>query len=140
MNTLAASADFAGLERYAYQLLCQTVDARPRPSRQAARAAAALDPERLARAGESSTPVPLAHQLWLSYLLWLEEALRALGAPPRDVSGVELAGLQALGRARNRFLQSHTLCPRCEQVNPRASAATRCRRCSAELFVPSTRY
>ena len=140
MNPTAASADLTGLERYAYRLLCQTADDRPRTGRKAARQAAALDPQRLERAGETSPPVPLAYQLWLSYLLWLEEALRALGAPPAEVSSVELAGLQALGRARNRFLQSHTICPRCEALNPRGSAATRCRRCSTELCVPSTRY
>ncbi|MGH9804940.1 MAG: hypothetical protein ACRD4D_07190 [Candidatus Acidiferrales bacterium] len=73
-------------------------------------------------------------------MLWLEEALRALGAPPREVTGVELAGLQALGRARTRFLESHQVCRRCEHVNPRGAASLRCRRCSAELDVPGTRY
>lgn len=140
MNPVAASADFAGLERYAYRLLCQTTDARQRAGRSAARRAAALDPQRLERAVESTPPVPLAYQLWLSYLLWLEEALRALGAPPRDVSGVELAGLQALARARSRFLESHQVCPRCEHVNPRGLASSRCRRCSAELFAPAAKY
>lgn len=133
MIPTAASADFAGLERFAYRLLCQTTDERPRAGRGLARRAAALNPQRLERAEAAPPPVPLAYQLWLSYLLWLEEALRALGAPPGDVSGVELAGLQALGRARNRFLESHQVCPRCQGVSPRASAAARCRRCGHDL-------
>ena len=133
MNAVATSTDLAGLERYAYRLLCQTTDERRPTSRGAARLAAALDPQRLERAGETSPPVPLAYQLWLSYLLWLEEALRALGAPPGDVSGVELAGLQALGRARDRFLNAHQVCPRCQGVTPRATAAKRCSRCGHQL-------
>lgn len=133
MIPTAASSDFAGLERYAYRLLCRTTDEPHRAGRGQARRAAALDPQRLERAEPAPPPVPLAYQLWLGYLLWLEEALRALGAPPGDVSGVELAGLQALGRARQRFLQSHQLCPRCQGVAPRGSAATRCRRCGFDL-------
>jgi len=139
MNAFAASSDFAGLERYAYRLLCETTVQR-RNGNSTARRAAALDPQRLERADEKTPPVPLAYQLWLSYLLWLEEALRALGAEPRDVSGVELAGLQALGRARTRFLESHQVCPHCEHINPRGATASRCRRCSGELRVPGTRY
>jgi hypothetical protein len=133
MIAIAASADFAGLERYAYRLLCQTAENGHRTGRSAARRAAALDPQRLERNVDAPPAVPLAYQLWLSYLLWLEEALRALGAPPRNFSGVELAGLQALARARTRFLDSHQACPRCHAVSRRSLAVARCRRCGYEL-------
>lgn len=140
MNAVAVSTDLAGLERHAYRLLCQTTDERRSTTRANARRAAALDPQRLERADEKTPPVPLAYQLWLSYLLWLEEALRALGAPPRDVSGVELAGLQALSRARTRFLDAHQVCPRCQGVTLRATATKRCSRCGQDLSAMNTAY
>ena len=98
------AADYAGLERFAYELFTQA--AQEVPARQPARLrAAALDPDRLARAGSLSA-VPLAYRLWLGHLLWLEEVLHTLDCRPAEVTGVELAGLQAVARARARFLST----------------------------------
>lgn len=98
------AADYAGLERFAYELFTQA--AQEAPARQPARLrAAALDPDRLARPGSPSA-VPLAYRLWLGHLLWLEEVLHTLDCRPAEVTGVELAGLQAVARARARFLST----------------------------------
>lgn len=106
------AADYAGLERFAYELFTQA--AQEAPARQPARLrAAALDPDRLTKKQESpeavlSTrfPIPLAYRLWLGHLLWLEEVLHTLDCRPAEVTGVELAGLQAVARARARFLST----------------------------------
>lgn len=138
-RAVAVCSDFAGLERFTYQLFCRAADETLWPPRSAGRlAAAAVNPSRLQNRLQDSAPppVPLAYQLWLSYLLWLEEVLHALDCGPADVSGVELGGLQALARARARFLRTHQVCPRCEGVNPRTGTApggtARCRRCLQE--------
>ncbi len=85
----------------------------------------------LARQTHRPVPIPLAYQLWLAHLLWLEEVLHTLDCRPGDVTAAELAGLQALGRARARFLQEHQFCSRCQAANPRF--AQRCRRCAQEF-------
>ncbi len=85
--------------------------------------------------------IPLAYRLWLAHLFWLEDVLHTLDCRPSDVTGVELAGLQAVARARARFLQTHDFCPHCQAANPRwglpklrdASSPPRCRRCHQEL-------
>ena len=79
----------------------------------------------------NSGGIPLAYQLWLAHLLWLEEVLHTLDCRPGDVTAAELAGLQALSRARARFLQEHQFCSRCQTANPRF--AQRCRRCAQEF-------
>jgi ribosomal protein L40E len=79
----------------------------------------------------NSGGIPLAYQLWLAHLLWLEEVLHTLDCRPGDVTAAELAGLQALSRARARFLQEHQFCSRCQAANPRF--AQRCRRCAHEF-------
>lgn len=141
---VTAASDFAGLEHFAYVLFCWAAEESAESPGAAGRArtrleTAALDPRRVA----SDTParpdrnIPLAYQLWLAYLFWLEEVVRALDCCPRDISSVELAGLQAVARARARFLRTHQVCPRCEALNSRTTAATggtaRCRRCLQEL-------
>ena len=90
-----------------------------------------LSDTRLARQTHWPVPIPLAYQLWLAHLLWLEEVLHTLDCRPGDVTAAELAGLQALGRARARFLQEHQFCSRCQAANPRF--AQRCRRCAQEF-------
>ncbi|OFV80547.1 MAG: hypothetical protein A3D93_02665 [Acidobacteria bacterium RIFCSPHIGHO2_12_FULL_67_30] len=101
---LPVATDFVGLERYAYRLFAQAGD--EGQARQPARLrGAALDPERLDTFVRASA-VPLAYRLWLAHLLWLEEVLHTLECRSADVTGVELAGLQALGRARARFLST----------------------------------
>ena len=79
----------------------------------------------------NSGGIPLAYQLWLAHLLWLEEVLHTLDCRPGDVTAAELAGLQALSRARARFLQEHQFCSRCQAADPRF--AQRCRRCAQEF-------
>jgi NADH pyrophosphatase NudC (nudix superfamily) len=132
-----ACADAAGIERLAYQLFCQAGEEGRRSSRAATRlAAAALDRQRLQEATRHSpeqTPIPLAYQLWISHLLWLEDVLHTLECRPAELTAVELAGLQALARARSRFLRSHQFCPHCDAVNPRTRGAARCRRCQQEM-------
>lgn len=139
-----ACADAAGIERFAYQLFCQAGE-EGRPSLQAAarRSAAALDPQRLQEAARNApehAAIPLAYQLWISHLLWLEDVLHTLECRPAELTAVELAGLQALARARSRFLRSHQFCPHCDAVNPRtcgaarpAAGGARCRRCQQEI-------
>jgi hypothetical protein len=133
------TADFAALERYAYALFRDAADAPAPDARRRARlASAALDAERLSAAAdatrESGWYIPLPHRLWLAHLLWLEDVLRTLDCRPGDVTAVELAGLQAVARARARFLREHVFCPHCDAANPRfASAKTqRCRHCQRE--------
>ncbi len=144
MTVLPATADNAAIERFAYQLFCQAGEENGRqPSRLSA---AALNPVRLQRtsvspeevrsssraeARDTRSSIPLAYQLWLSHLLWLEDVLHTLDCRPADVTSVELAGLQAVARARARFLRAHQFCIHCEAVNPRL--AQRCRRCHKEL-------
>jgi hypothetical protein len=137
-RAVSVCADPAGLERYAYELFCRAAEettAAPLRGRKP-RLEAALNPARLKQAAQTATaPVPLPYQLWIAHLLWLEEALHTLDWRPGDLTAVELAGLQALSRARARFARSHQFCPHCEAVNPRprgSTHATRCRRCHQE--------
>ena len=90
-----------------------------------------LSDTRLASQTHWPVPIPLAYQLWLAHLLWLEEVLHTLDCRPGDVTAAEFAGLQALSRARARFLQEHQFCSRCQAANPRF--AQRCRRCAQEF-------
>ena len=90
-----------------------------------------LNDTSLASQTHRPVPIPLAYQLWLAHLLWLEEVLHTLDCRPGDVTAAELAGLQALSRARARFLQEHQFCSRCQAANPRF--AQRCRRCAQEF-------
>lgn len=137
-RAVAVASDFAGLERCAYELFRQAAEDTQRSALARAREAA-LNPRRLEQSLPASGPpaIPLSYQLWLAYLLWLEEVLHALDCRPGEVSAVELGGLQALARARDRFLRAHQLCPRCHAVNPRPGlppgAAARCRRCFQEI-------
>jgi len=130
-------ADAAGIEHFAYQLFCQAGEDGARTSRSATRlAAAALDPQRLqeaARNAPEQTTIPLAYQLWISHLLWLEDVLHTLECRPAELTAVELAGLQALTRARSRFVRSHQFCPHCDAINPRTRSAARCHRCQKEI-------
>lgn len=142
-SPLPVTTDLPAIERFAYELFCQAGDqTRESPQRPPARlTAAALNPERLQQefqspeepraSGRGRSPIPLAYQLWLAHLLWLEDVLHTLDCRPAEVTSVELAGLQALARARACFLRSHQVCPHCDAVNPRL--AQRCRRCRQEL-------
>lgn len=156
-SPLAIPTDLAGIERFAYQLFSRAADEPPRPfgvaqgepAGPAARLqAAALDPARLQRDFEkqSESPeevlgtrssIPLAYRLWLAHLLWLEAVLHTLDCRPADLTAAELAGLQAVARARARFLRTHEFCPHCDAVNPRwtgaSGPASRCRHCHQEL-------
>lgn len=138
--------DLVALEDFAYRLLCEagpeasgaTPAALPRLR------ASALNPARLERSPATSDaapsrtdsglrgkPIPLAYEIWLGYLLDLDTQLHYLqfGAPA--LTALELRGLQALARARARFLRQHSFCPHCEAPNPRP--AQRCARCHKEL-------
>ncbi len=155
-----AASDPVAVEHYAYQLFLQAADESARPARSAkggARTARSNTPSghgliraeksvgrRPATEGVRGKPdrvpplsasnsggIPLAYQLWLAHLLWLEEVLHTLDCRPGDVTAAELAGLQALSRARARFLQEHQFCSRCQAANPRF--AQRCRRCAQEF-------
>jgi len=138
-HTVSVCSNPVALERFAYQLFHHAAQetARPPQATGATRLAAALNPARLQQAGPDPqpAPVPVAYQLWLSHLLWLEEVLQTLDWRPHDLTAVELAGLQALARARARFARTHQLCPHCEAVNPRAPSArpAHCRRCRQEF-------
>lgn len=133
------TADPAGLERFAYQLFSQAAEETPLPPPQAGRLrAAALDPDRLehvlnhpGQGLSSRSAIPLPYRLWLAHLLWLEDVLHTLAARPTDLTAAELAGLQALARARARFLRTHRFCPHCDAATPRP--ARRCRRCQQEI-------
>ncbi len=120
------------LERYAYLFFLRAAETAVPSAGQSSRLrAAALDPRRMQEVVAPRPRVPLAAQLWLGYLLWLEETLQTLSAGLADVSAAELAGLFALARARSRFLREHRFCPHCEAPNPRP--ARRCRRCQKEF-------
>lgn len=133
MSTLVpVAADLAGLEHFAYALFAQAAGA-PLAEPPGRLAAAALDPERIQEATdtlETHPDIPLAYRLWLAHLVWLEEVLHTLDCRPAEVTAAELAGLQALARARARFLRAYEFCPRCQTAGPRG--AGRCRRCRTE--------
>lgn len=134
-RVLPMSADVPAIEHFAFQLFRFAAEETARQPRQQARlAAAAIAPERVVDAQRSdSLAIPLPFQLWLSHLLWLEEVVHTLECRPADLTAAELAGLQAVARARARFLRQHRICPHCEAVNPRLAAGKRCRRCHEEL-------
>lgn len=126
--------DLAALEEFAYQFLCaasQPASAAPRLR------ASALNPARLERTHTRSVPltgrkrIPLAYELWLDYLFELDALLHYVQLTPRALTALELQGLQALARARMRFLRRHSFCPHCDAANPRAAA--RCAHCHKEL-------
>ncbi|HXE75315.1 MAG TPA: hypothetical protein VNN18_06750 [Candidatus Xenobia bacterium] len=126
--------DLPGLEYAAYQLFCLASEEAAREPRQQARlTATAINPERVKAEAPARLAIPLRFQLWLSHLLWLEEVVNTLECRPADLTAAELAGLQAVARARARFLRRHRLCPRCDTANPRLAASPRCRRCDEEL-------
>ena len=151
MTPLPVTTDFAGVEHFAYRLFARATREDSPPPRQASRLhAAALNPSRIqenlgspevAAPGDARQSIPLAYRLWLAHLFWLEDVLHTLDCRPSDVTGVELAGLQAVARARARFLQTHDFCPHCQAANPRwglpklrdGSSPPRCRRCHQEL-------
>ena len=122
--------DLPRLEQFAYEMLCAA--SRP-PAASIRLRAAALEPARLARVADSSASpgIPLGYELWLDYLFELEGMHRQIAFSPRALTAVELAGLQALNRARARFLREHTFCPHCEAANRRP--ARMCAHCHKEL-------
>jgi hypothetical protein len=141
LRPIPAASDVAALEQHAYALFRQAAEESDREPRRAARLTGAMDPARVeaaqrrARDPRAASPasVPLAHQLWLSHLLWLEEVIQTIECRAAELTAAELAGLQALGRARARFAREHRLCPNCDAVNPRFARAGRCRRCHQEM-------
>lgn len=141
LRPIPAPADLSALESHAYTLFCHAAEETAREPRRVARLAGAVDPARLEashRRPRTAGPallatVPLAHQLWLSHLLWLEEVIHTIECRAAELTAAELAGLQAVARARARFLREHRICPHCDAVNPRFSRGARCRRCHQEL-------
>ncbi len=137
LRPIPAAADVPAVESFAYQLFRFAADEVAREPRRLARlTAAAIAPDRLSSTASErpgSLSIPLPFQLWLSHLLWLEEVVNTLECRPADLTAVELAGLQAVARARARFLRQHRICPHCDAVNPRLAADKRCRRCHEEL-------
>ncbi|MFQ5695644.1 MAG: hypothetical protein ACE5HB_06615, partial [Terriglobia bacterium] len=138
------------LERAAYQLFCQAAGNAAEPRTHARLTAAALDPRRLQEQLEhrespeevpgTRSSTPLAYRLWLAHLLWLEGILHTLDCRPADISASELAGVQALSRARARFLRSHQFCPRCGAANKSLlTASSRCHHCHQPLS-PDTEH
>jgi hypothetical protein len=138
---IPAPADLGALEQHAYALFCHAAEESAREPRRPARLTGAVDPARVeaaqrgSRAARPTPPasVPLAHQLWLSHLLWLEELVQTLECRAAELTAAELAGLQAVARARARFAREHRLCPHCDAVNPRFGRGARCRRCHQEM-------
>lgn len=124
--------DFAALERFAFQLLCDAGTSMPASSAARLRASA-LCPEALSRRANhfQTNRMPVAYQLWLDYLFELDTLLHYTRFTPHALTALELRGLKAIARARARFLRSHTLCPHCEAANPRA--ARHCAHCHKEL-------
>jgi hypothetical protein len=137
---MPAAADLGALERHAYGLFCRAAEEAAREPRRAG-LSVAVNPARVEAAqrgtrGARPTPpasVPLAHQLWLSHLLWLEELVQTMECRAAELTAAELAGLQAVARARARFAREHRLCTHCEAVNPRFGRGARCRRCHQEM-------
>ncbi|MFQ5778795.1 MAG: hypothetical protein ACE5IP_12385 [Terriglobia bacterium] len=162
----SVTADALGVERFAYQLFCRAADESPHPRPSLPHLqAAALNPDRLHEALDPpehlqgfppvqprkespeepraflrgrSASIPLAYRVWLTHLLWLEDVLHTVACRPAELTAAELTGLQALNRARSRFLRAHQFCPHCDALNPRVRAARgktlgRCRRCHQEL-------
>lgn len=138
--------ELPALERFAYELFCHAAEDDPaRPGTTSRLSAAALNPDRLqGKLSDTEPPdpaaaIPLSYRLWLAHLLWLEDVLRTFAWRPAEISSIELSGLQAVGRARARFLRAHQFCAHCDAVNPRftpikaAASRPRCRRCHQEL-------
>ena len=137
LRPIPAAVDVTAVEGFAYQLFRFAAEETAREPRRLARlTTAAIDPGRVSAAKPeppANFPIPLSFQLWLSHLLWLEEVVNTLECRPADLTSVELAGLQAVARARARFLRQHRICPHCDGVNPRLTSSQRCRRCHEEL-------
>ncbi|MGH9789481.1 MAG: hypothetical protein ACRD4U_12355 [Candidatus Acidiferrales bacterium] len=141
LRPIPAPADLSALESHAYTLFCHAAEETAREPRRLARLTGAVDPARIEtqkRGSREARPsllasVPLAHQLWLSHLLWLEEVIHTIECRAAELTAAELAGLQAVARARARFLREHRICPHCDAVNPRFARGGRCRRCHQEL-------
>ena len=137
LRPIPAAVDVTAVEGFAYQLFRFAAEETAREPRRLARLTeAAIDPDRLSSAKApppANFSIPLPFQLWLSHLLWLEEVVHTLECRPSDLTALELAGLQAVARARARFLREHSICPHCDVVNPRLTSSKRCRRCHEEL-------
>ncbi len=141
LRPIPAPADLAALEQHAYALFCHAAEESARAPRRPARPSGAINPARLEasqRGSREARPaplasVPLAHQLWLSHLLWLEEVVQTIECRAAELTAAELAGLQTVARARARFAREHRICPHCDAVNPRFSRGARCRRCHQEM-------
>ncbi|MGH9861992.1 MAG: hypothetical protein ACRD35_01065, partial [Candidatus Acidiferrales bacterium] len=94
---IMAASDSAGIQHFAYVLFCWAAEDSTESPAALGRArtrleAAAVDPRRVANDAPArpERSIPLAYQLWLAYLLWLEEVIRALDWCPRDISSAEL--------------------------------------------------
>jgi len=126
--------DLTALTEFAYQVLCAAAAPEMNPARLRA---SAINPARLSaqqlqvteRKARSS--IPLAYEIWLSYLFELEALLHYVHLQARELTAVERQGLEALSRARARFLRTHRFCPHCEAANPRV--AKHCAHCHKEL-------
>lgn len=140
LRPIPAPADLSALESHAYTLFCHAAEETSREPRRAG-LSRPINPGRIEaeqRRPRHARPallasVPLAHQLWLSHLLWLEEVIHTIECRAAELTAAELAGLQAVARARARFLREHRICPHCDAVNPRFSRGARCRRCHQEM-------
>ena len=126
--------DLTALAEFAYQILCDAAT----PDVSVARLrASAINPARLSAHEVQLTKhklrpsIPLAYEIWLSYLFELEALLHYVHLQARELTALELQGLEALSHARARFLRIHRFCPHCEAANPRA--AQRCAHCHKEL-------
>jgi hypothetical protein len=105
-------------EGYEYQAAKKILDDTPPELQSAARAQ--LLPKRT---------VPDGCFIWLNYLIWLEGVLEVV--PSLPLLAVEVEGLLALRRSRDRFRSTHPACPSCGM--PNEPHALRCRECMGEI-------
>lgn len=142
MQVIEAARDFDSLQRYlpafietAATMAESALAARRRELRQAA----AVNPSRERERAVKQGTIPHAFELWILHLGELDALSTAAGLTLDDLTAEEARGLAMLRRARQRFWEAHTCCPRCGSVNPRY--ATFCGGCGeqqASDFRPQT--
>lgn len=105
-------------EGYAYQVNRLEIEETPEADRE--EALRKMLPPRLQAEG---------YFCWLRHLVWLD-GIREL-APELRCTALEVEGLAALHRARNRFQRSHPPCPGCGMPNEETNH--RCHQCLKDL-------
>lgn len=118
MELITAAQDLEGLAR-ALPLFFEFAARSAEPAfvkrRRAWREQAAANP---ARFRDIPFPdIPLAHEMWIAHLAWLDAVDTSAGWQPGDLTADEIDGLALYRRERERFRAGHKTCPACGSMN-----------------------